>query len=72
MGLYGGNMKKNTVLQHVATTAGPLEISPSKQGQYLCMEKSLQTNSFCFKYKERKRKKGKFKEKVESDEELVC
>jgi len=51
MGLYGGKYEKNTVLQHVATTAGLLEISPSKQGQYLCMEKSLQTNSFCLKYK---------------------
>ena len=71
-GKYGKKTLRTTVLQHVATTAGPLEISPSKQGQYLCMEKSLQTNSFCFKYKERKRKKGKFKEKVESDEELVC
>ena len=57
-GEYEKKTLRTTVLQHVATTAGPLEISPSKQRQYLCMEKSLQTKSFCFKHKVRKRRKA--------------
>jgi len=51
--------------------AGQLEISPSETENFHAW-KSHYRQKLSFLVRSKKKKKGKLKEKVESDEELVC